>query len=205
MTTFYTADQHLGHTNILTYCNRPWSSADEMNEGLLERWNAVVKPEDTVWVLGDWCMGKFAETIELTVLFNGTKHLVTGNHDRCWAGNAKTKAASRGIENATQRYLDAGFASVHQHVVFLEDGTLLCHFPYQDVDRHENKFADYQPYDRGAWLYHGHVHDTWKTRGRMVNVGCDVWNFAPVDEGTLLALRGIPGLKQHGSSVQAVP
>lgn len=43
MTYWYTADLHIGHTNIIRYCNRPFSSVEEMNERLLQNLHAEVK------------------------------------------------------------------------------------------------------------------------------------------------------------------
>ena len=42
MSTWFTSDSHFYHDNILKYCpNRGmiWKNADEMNEGLIEKWN----------------------------------------------------------------------------------------------------------------------------------------------------------------------
>ena len=59
---FYTADLHLGHANIISYANRPYRSIEGMNMALILRWNSRVKPEDTVFIVGDFCfrskMGK---------------------------------------------------------------------------------------------------------------------------------------------------
>ena len=52
---FYTADLHLGHANIIKYCNRPFKDVDQMNETLIRNWNSRVKPEDTVIHNGDFC------------------------------------------------------------------------------------------------------------------------------------------------------
>lgn len=38
-----------GHSNILKYCNRPFSSLSKMDEIMLERWNRTVKPNDFVY------------------------------------------------------------------------------------------------------------------------------------------------------------
>jgi len=42
MTTWFTADLHLGHRNIIEYCNRPFADVDEMNRALIANWNQVV-------------------------------------------------------------------------------------------------------------------------------------------------------------------
>ena len=52
MSNFYIADWHYNHKNCLAFDNRPFTSIEQMNEALVERWNSVVKPGDTVYVLG---------------------------------------------------------------------------------------------------------------------------------------------------------
>lgn len=42
--------------------------------------------------------------------------------------------------------------------------------------------------DDGGWLLHGHVHEQWRQHDRMINVGCDVWDYRPVAEAALAAL-----------------
>ena len=49
-TVFFTADPHFGHTNIIRYENRPFASAEEMDQELIRRWNETVSPEDTVYL-----------------------------------------------------------------------------------------------------------------------------------------------------------
>ena len=53
-----------------------------------------------------------------------------------------------------------------------------------DVDRH----VAHRPVDRGEPLLHGHVHERWRVRDRMINVGVDVWDYRPVAEDELLPL-----------------
>ena len=51
--TFFTSDQHFGHFNIIRLCSRPFGTVEEMDEALLSKWNAKVKADDTVYILGD--------------------------------------------------------------------------------------------------------------------------------------------------------
>lgn len=56
--TFFVADFHFDHTNIIKYAHRPFTSAEEMNEALLKRYNEVVRDDSTVYFLGDMAFGR---------------------------------------------------------------------------------------------------------------------------------------------------
>ena len=49
---FFTADTHFGHNNVIRFCDRPFSSAAEMDEVMIRNWNARVTGGDTVYILG---------------------------------------------------------------------------------------------------------------------------------------------------------
>src|SRR5690606_12640770 len=79
---FYVADTHFGHRGIIKSCNRPFATVEEMDRELVARWNAVVRPHDIVYHLGDF--GWAADEEALRKLFgklNGRKFLILGNHD----------------------------------------------------------------------------------------------------------------------------
>jgi len=182
MATWFTADLHLGHSNIIEYCDRPFTDVDEMNRALIDNWNEAVAADDTVWVIGDFALGKIADTLRLVAELAGHKILVAGNHDRCWDGHG------RRADGWTERYLDAGFAEVIQGSTKIKIGkakAVLCHFPYRGDSHDHDRFVDQRPIDQGAWLLHGHVHERWAQNGRMINVGVDANNFQPIDEATI--------------------
>lgn len=79
MNTFFIGDLHLGHKNIMQYCNRPFTSLDDMHEGLIHNWNKEVNAKDNVWVMGDVTFNK--KYLPLLNELNGTKRLIMGNHD----------------------------------------------------------------------------------------------------------------------------
>ena len=54
METFFIADCHFGHKNIIKYCDRPYSSVEEMDETILNNINKTVFPSDTLYILGDF-------------------------------------------------------------------------------------------------------------------------------------------------------
>lgn len=185
MTTWFSSDQHFGHNNIIGFCGRPFAGVEEMNAELIRRWNAVVKPADTVYVLGDFALGRIEETLAIVSQLAGRKILVVGNHDRCWKGHGARHLPMIG------RYIEAGFKEIHQGIINLEiEGTPVqaCHFPYSDDKHTKDPYKGHRPVDMGGWLLHGHVHEKWRQVGRMINVGVDVWDFTPVSEAQLADL-----------------
>jgi calcineurin-like phosphoesterase family protein len=179
---FFTSDMHFGHFNMTcgpeskNLCNRPWETVDEMNEALIENWNATVGPTDIVWVLGDAVMGKIADTLPLISRLNGRKALVYGNHDRMFEPKKRTEW--------TQKYKEVGFLEIckeaYIHVPGQEQKVALSHFPYSGDSHDEDRFSEHRLTDNGMWLLHGHVHDAWRRNGRQINVGIDVWDYKPV-------------------------
>lgn len=197
---FFTADQHFGHARIIDLCGRPFSDVDEMNNSLVERWNRVVTERDTVFVLGDWALGRIRDTIKLTDRCNGTKILVSGNHDRCWEGHRKLSAGQ--LSKWKIVYLDGGFYDIRSGTPasplrqfinneFDDDvftGVIMSHFPYRGDSHDRDRHASQRPIDNGEWLLHGHVHERWLQRGRMINVGVDAWCGFPVPEAMIAQL-----------------
>ena len=75
------SDTHFGHKRILEFeaAHRPFQIIEEHDRELVDRWNAVVRKDDTVWHLGDVYFGRNGHHI--LAYLNGTKKLVMGNHD----------------------------------------------------------------------------------------------------------------------------
>lgn len=162
---FFTADTHFGHENIVRYCGRPFRNAHQMDKTIIENYNAVVTKGDTCYFLGDFSMTSNADNIEVWIRkLNGKKILVLGNHDRL-----KPFA-----------YVDIGFTSVHTTLPMqIGDGiNVVCvHDPAPACGTDHTH----------RWLV-GHVHTLFKDldRGRVTNVGVDVWDFSPVSESRIL-------------------
>jgi calcineurin-like phosphoesterase family protein len=114
---FVISDTHFGHENSWKLFKRadgsplrPFDSTEEMNEAIIERWNAKVKEQDTVYHLGDVVIAK--RNLELVKRLNGRKILIAGNHDI--------------FKN--KDYFDAGFAEIRGCRVFT-DKFILTHIP----------------------------------------------------------------------------
>lgn len=187
--TWYTSDWHFGHRNILNYCQtfRPFTTVDEMNEGLVDVWNRQVAPDDTVWFVGDACMGVLDETLKVIGRLNGTIVLVAGNHDAPAPMHHKSKKGPEQQAFWTARYVESGFSEVHTGTLDTVIGgrrTLVGHFPYDGDHTDDVRYAEHRPADDGVTpIVHGHVHDAWVYNGRQMNVGFDAWGrLVHVDE-----------------------
>lgn len=159
MAIFLTSDTHFNHANIMGYCNRPWATVDDMNLALIDHWNYTVGPEDVVFHLGDFALGKQEEAGEIFDLLNGQKHLIAGNHD-----GGKVKAlpwASVSPENML--FCDLGkFYMVHNPAA--AKASLA---PITVLHGHLHGQGDLHPFTR-----HPHI--------RYVDVGVDCWEYKPV-------------------------
>lgn len=84
---WFTSDTHFGHKKILEYEPeaRPFSSVEEMNEVMIDRWNHCVRRNDVIYHLGDFCFGK--ANLSIAERLNGKKRLIMGNHDSYPAGD----------------------------------------------------------------------------------------------------------------------
>lgn len=162
MTDYFTSDLHLGHANIIAYCQRPFASVEEMDATLIARWNARVTPKDTVYLIGDVAMGPREALAGYRKALQGRIFLVRGNHDRS--------------ETAMEA---AGFDVVGDAVLGEFDGRQL-------VLRHKPDLTD--EWKKGGVALHlcGHVHRAWARRGDIINVGVDVRDFEPKTLAELL-------------------
>ena len=85
-TTWLISDTHFGHEKTCTVFRRedgtplrPFASAEEMDEAMVERWNARVRPGDKVYHLGDVVINR--RFLHVLGRLNGDKVLIRGNHD----------------------------------------------------------------------------------------------------------------------------
>lgn len=86
----FTADSHWSHQATLGTrlgLNRRFETIEEHDEALIARWNAAVRPQDTVWHLGDFCYRCPEDRARaIFARLNGRQRfLVRGNHDRVGA------------------------------------------------------------------------------------------------------------------------
>ena len=165
--TFFTSDTHFNHANIIRLCNRPFRNVEEMNETIVANWNETVGENDTVFHLGDFCLGGAAEWTKFLDRLNGKIYLILGNHD---LKNIRQGFLGRFEHVAMQMRIEIGKRKIY-----------LCHYPFLCF---EGGYKD-------VWQLFGHVHtrksNTGIDAGRLqylyptqYDVGVDNNGFRPV-------------------------
>jgi calcineurin-like phosphoesterase family protein len=147
-TTRYIADLHLSHLNMAI--KRGFSSIEEHDELIIERWNRTVSKRDVTYILGDVTMEKKSPYHMLSRL-NGVKHVVLGNHDR---------------------HQDVQELLKHVHSVsgiIKHKGLWLTHCPVHPFEL-----------ERVRGNIHGHVHEKIIHQPKYYCVSCENVDYTPV-------------------------
>lgn len=106
-----------------------------MNELMIEAWNSKVRPNDTVYHLGDVAFGPPTKAADILNRLNGTIILIQGNHDH---------------KLLNDHWARKRFTAVYPYLSVKVSGQdiVLFHYPIKEWDRMH----------RGSWHLYGHVH-----------------------------------------------
>jgi len=167
---YYISDLHLGHANIIRFCDRPFADVEEMNRMLIDSWNARVHRDDHVYIIGDFAFRSESNVSEYLDQLEGRKHLIVGNHDGKWMRTTD---------------LDKYFESVDL-MLEINDGKrmlIMCHYPMMTW-----------PGSKSFHIY-GHIHNNtndsyWPLLckyDRALNASVEINGYQPVTFEELVA------------------
>lgn len=170
---FFTSDTHFGHSKIIEYCKRPFSSIEEHDNALIQNWNSVVGQDDTVFHLGDFAYGNSQFIANTIKQLNGNIILVKGNHD--------LRNINPTLYNIFSDVVYQARILIDKQTVYLNHFPFLC-FEHGDINLYKNNYS--------IQLF-GHVHSGPLTSSEDVNrlnilfptqydVGVDNNNFTPI-------------------------
>jgi calcineurin-like phosphoesterase family protein len=156
---YFTADLHLGHANVIRFCNRPFADVEEMDGALIANWNATVNGNDEVYILGDLFYRNVTPAEVTLKRLKGRKHLILGNHDKRWIKTVDLP-----------RY----FAEVTNLLTYKRDGVkyTLCHYP----------MLSWEGRGHGGYMVHGHNHNHPLDYAdpHLLNAGVEINGYKPV-------------------------
>lgn len=146
---WFTADEHYGHKNIIQYCNRPFSSIEEMDIEVMNRHNQVVREDDVVIHAGDFTMiSNYRAVMEGYISkLNGTHIFLVGNHDG-WLPKNTRQIWVKTIE---------------------QQPVTVCHYAMRVWPK-----SHY-----GSFNLFGHSHGRLEPQPRQMDVGVDTNDFYP--------------------------
>lgn len=140
---YLTSDLHVGHDNIVKYCNRP-CTIENHDEFLVESLNSHIKPNDTVYHIGDFTIQwKGQENIDKITNFinklNGRWIFIKGNHDNA-------RILKEIINNTTKKH---EFFGSDYFGIIKDVNVHMYHFPIDNWDK----------MGYGGVHFHGHTHN----------------------------------------------
>jgi calcineurin-like phosphoesterase family protein len=127
---WFTSDTHYGHSNILEFCKRPFDDVAEMDEKLIAYHNELVKPEDTVYHLGDFAFASHSRISSILNRLNGTYRMLRGNHDK-WM----------------KKFKHPKIEWIKDYFEIREEGLVMFHYP----------LGSWNGMRRGSIMLHGHT------------------------------------------------
>jgi calcineurin-like phosphoesterase family protein len=141
-------------------------------------WNEVVKPDDTVYHIGDFAFGDKNNIPSIVSRLNGQKILVLGNHDYHRSGNVLKQITS------------AGFAAMYNEL-------------YAEIDGHKVYFRhipnmEFKPNESATYHICGHVHTEFNKVGNILNAGVDVCGYIPQSIDWLIQQPEVRGDPHRG-------
>ena len=156
------------HYNIIKYCNRPYKTAQEMDEALIKNWNDKVGPNDVVYHLGDF---SFRNANAYRDRLNGHIGFIMGNHDA----------------SASGAYHSAKINKEKPPFIFFEDVTevnvngqkiFLSHYAHRVWNKSHH----------GSYMIHGHCHGnlhhgedaSFYVNRKVIDVGCMLHDYKPI-------------------------
>lgn len=164
---YFISDTHLGHSAVIKYDDRPFTTVEEMDEAIIARWNGVVNNGDTVYIVGDLCW-ETSDAPRYLSRLNGKKILITGNHDEKWL----TRTDGAKYFKLITPYLETEINGVK---------ITLCHYPMLEWRNSRKKGSK-----KLGYLIHGHTHarkgDFFKPLfliPHALNAGADVNGLTP--------------------------
>lgn len=166
MELYFTSDTHFSHIPSFLWEPRGFSSVEEMNEAIVERWNRVVKPEDRVIHLGDVILSDTEKGLAYFKRLNGEICLVFGNHDTLHRQEELAKLPN---------VIVLGYAHVFKYKKL---SFYVSHYPSLVANYDDKHFSQH------VINLHGHTHQQanflYPNNPFIYHVGVDSHNCTPV-------------------------
>ena len=171
---FFTSDTHFNHDKAFIYESRGYKNRYEHNDALIAKINEVVRPEDTLIHLGDFCLNitppEFNEILARINCQNIA--YIWGNHNSCIRKHYEDAVATEyGKDIEVYPYAVGKLTYLGYYKELIVNGHMIVihHYPHQIFNQMQ----------KGAWQLSGHSHYTNPTThvdnpdNKILDVGWD--------------------------------
>jgi len=160
---YFTADTHFGHEKIITYCNRPFQSIQEMDETIIYNINSIVKKEDALYVLGDFALNSpdyYAKRLNVYEI-----NFIPGSHNEKLPHYLNIDCETRLNLPSLYEFYPEGLKDEYGNKRLI----VLCHYSMRSWNK--SHYASYHLF--------GHHHGNLSPYGLSFDCGVDTNNFFP--------------------------
>jgi calcineurin-like phosphoesterase family protein len=160
---WFTSDEHYGHKKILEYCERPFSSIEEMDKTIIDNHNSLVSKNDITIHAGDFTLWKNIKGIYDNYInrLNGNHIFLKGSHDYWLKNKPNNQIWEKNIYFNGNKY----------HFV-------VCHYAMHTWPR-----SHY-----GSYHLFGHSHGNLELSGKRYDIGVDNNNFYPISADLIIEI-----------------
>ena len=171
---YLTSDTHFSHKPEFLWGPRGFSSAKEMNEIIVEKWNSIVKSDDIIYHLGDMALTDTVDAITYIKKLNGFIWWIRGNHD----SRSKVEEITKECKNISLiSNPEASWATMFKY-----NNKITCylsHYPTLTANYDEKHFNQH------VIALHGHTHQQanflYPNNPFCYHVGMDSHDCKPVN------------------------
>ena len=150
---YFTSDSHFNHNQKFIYESRGYKNRYEHNDALIEKINEVVRPQDTLFHLGDFCLNITPPEFDEILARINCQNIayIWGNHNSCirrYYEDAVATEYDKDIEVYPYAVGKLTYLGYYKELIVNGHMIVIHHYPHQIFNQMQ----------KGAWQLSGHSH-----------------------------------------------
>ena len=150
---YFTSDSHFNHNQKFIYESRGYKNRYEHNDALITKINEVVRPQDTLFHLGDFCLNITPPEFDAILSRINCNNIayIWGNHNSCirrYYEDAVTTEYGKDIEVYPYAVGKLTYLGYYKELIVNGHMIVIHHYPHQIFNQMQ----------KGAWQLSGHSH-----------------------------------------------
>ena len=150
---YFTSDSHFNHNQKFIYESRGYKNRYEHNDALITKINEVVRPEDTLIHLGDFCLNITPPEFDAILSRINCQNIayIWGNHNSCirrYYEDAVTTEYGKDIEVYPYAVGKLTYLGYYKELIVNGHMIVIHHYPHQIWNQMQ----------KSAWQLSGHSH-----------------------------------------------